>query len=256
MKHVLLCLVSVMALMAASKETKVKLPSSRADLANGEKLFQNHCALCHGLNGGGGRGPMLTQAKLSRAPDDTALLKVIEEGIRGTEMPGADSMSDQEMKQTAAYVRSLGRVPQKPVPGNPTLGAEIYRGKGKCATCHSMHGEGGIAGPDLAGIGGRRSAGYLRESLVDPGAAVPERYLLVTVVAKDGRKVTGVRVNEDSFSLQIRDDSGRSYSFWKHEIAQADKQRGKSPMPSYKGQLSDDELTDLVAYLASLKEEK
>ena len=78
----------------------------------------------------------------------------------------------------------------------------------------------------------------------------------MTVVTKKGQSVTGVRVNEDSFSIQIRDDAGRSYSFWKNEIAQVDKQRGKSPMPSYKGQLSDDELTDLVAYLASLKEEK
>ena len=95
-----------------------------------------------------------------------------------------------------------------------------------------------------------------RESLVDPGAAVPEGYLLVTVVTKSGEKVTGVRVNEDSFSMQIRDGAGRSYSFWKNEIAQADKQRGKSPMPSYKGQLSDEELTDVVAYLASLKEGK
>jgi cytochrome c oxidase cbb3-type subunit 3 len=256
MKHVLFCLVSAVSAIAAVKETKVKLPTSRADLVTGEQLFKNHCALCHGLNGGGGRGPMLTQAKLSRAPDDAALLKVIEDGIRGTEMPGADSMSEREMKQTAAYVRSLGKLPQQPVAGNPTRGAEIYRGKGNCATCHSIKGEGGISGPDLKGIGGRRSAGYLRESLVDPGAAVPEGYLLVTVVTKDGRNVTGVRVNEDSFSLQIRDDSGRAYSFWKSEIAQVNKQRGKSPMPSYKGQLSEDELTDLVAHLASLKEEK
>ena len=79
---------------------------------------------------------------------------------------------------------------------------------------------------------------------------------LHATVTKDGRNVTGVRVNEDSFSLQIRDDSGRSYSFWKPEIAQVNKQRGKSPMPSYKGQLSEDELTDLVAHLASLKEDK
>jgi putative heme-binding domain-containing protein len=245
-----------MGAIAAVKETKVKLPATRADLAEGEKLFQNHCALCHGPKGEGGRGPMLAQAKLSRAPDDAALLKILEDGIRGTEMPGADSMSEHEMKQTAAYVRSLGKLPQKPVPGNPGKGAEIYRGKGACASCHSIKGDGGIAGPDLAGIGGRRSATYLRESLVDPGKAVPEGYLLVTVVGKDGRNVTGVRVNEDSFSLQIRDASGRSYSFWKHEIAQVNKQRGKSPMPSYQGQLSEDELTDLVAHLASLKEEK
>ena len=63
-------------------------------------------------------------------------------------------------------------------------------------------------------------------------------------------------MNEDSFSIQVRDAGGRSYSFWKKDLAQIDRQRGKSPMPSYQGQLSDAELTDLVAYLASLKEAK
>src|SRR5437899_10180934 len=124
MKRALLCLVSAaVAAMAAGTEPKVKLPNSRADLANGEKLFQHHCALCHGPKGEGGRGPVLTRAKLSRAPDDATLLKVIENGIRGTEMPGADSMSEREMRQTAAYVRSLGKIPLKPVPGNPAHGA-------------------------------------------------------------------------------------------------------------------------------------
>src|SRR5262249_39671285 len=152
--------------------------------------------------------------KLPRAPDDAALLRVIEDGIRGTEMPGADAMSDREMRQTAAYVRSLGKLPMKPVPGDPVRGAEIYRGKGKCASCHTIHSEGGIPGPDLSAIGTARSATHLRESLIDPQAAVPEDYLLVTVVAKSGPAVTGQRVNEDSFSIQVRDNSGRSYSFW------------------------------------------
>jgi len=199
---------------------------------------------------------MLTRAKLGRAPDDAALLRVLEDGIRGTEMPGAGAMSDREMRQTAAYVRSLGKVAVKPVPGDAARGAEIYRGKGNCAGCHAIHGEGGVAGPDLSGIGESRSAAYLRESLVTPGAAVPEGYLLVTVVPKSGERVTGARVNEDSFSIQIRDSGGRSYSFWKKDVAQIDRQPGKSPMPSYQGQLADGELTDLVAYLASLKEAK
>ena len=256
MKRALLCLLCAVTSMAAVPDLKVKLPNSRADLARGEKLFEVHCALCHGPKGEGGRGPMLAQAKLSRAPDDAMLLKVIGEGIRGTEMPGAGAMSDHEVRQTAAYVRSLGKVALKPVPGNPTHGAEIYRDKGKCSACHSIHGEGGVSGPDLADIGARRSAGYLRESIVDPGAAVPEGYLLVKLVTKSGQTVNGIRANEDSFSIQIRDDSGRSYSFWKTDVAEVEKQRGKSPMPSYKGQLSEDELTDLVAYLASLKEGK
>jgi cytochrome c oxidase cbb3-type subunit 3 len=242
--------------LAAGTETKAKLPNSRADLLQGEKLFQVHCALCHGPKGEGGRGPMLTRAKLLRAPDDAALLKILQDGIRGTEMPGADAMSDREMRQTAAYVRSLGKVALKPVLGDAARGSEIYRGKGNCASCHSIHGEGGVAGPDLSEIGETRSAVYLRESIISPSAAVPEGYLLVTVVSNTGQSVTGVRVNEDSFSIQIRDSNGRSYSFWKKDVAQVDKQRGKSPMPSYHGQLSDGELTDLVAYLASLKEVK
>ena len=165
-------------------------------------------------------------------------------------------MSDRELQQTAAYVRSLGKLPAKAVPGDSAHGAEVYRGNAGCANCHSLHGEGGVAGPDLSAIGASRSAAHLRESLVDPQAAVPEDYLLVTVVPQNGPSVTGVRVNEDSFSIQVRDSSGRSQSFWKSEITKIDKQPGKSPMPSYKGQLSDVELTDLVAYLASLKESK
>jgi cytochrome c oxidase cbb3-type subunit 3 len=242
--------------IAAETKTKVKLPNSRADLVRGEKLFQVHCARCHGPKGEGSRGPTLIRLRLLHAPDDAALLAVIDEGIRGTEMPGAEAMSRHEMLQTAAFVRSLGKVPQQPVPGDPARGAEIYRTKGNCGGCHSIAGEGGVAGPDLTQVGEMRSAAYLRESLVDPQAAVPEGYFRLTVVLKAGHSVTGIRVNEDSFSIQVRDDSGRSYSFWKTEITRVDKPPDKSPMPSFKSQLSDTELTDLVAYLASLKERK
>lgn len=242
--------------VAADTKTKVKLPNSRADLVRGEKLFQVHCARCHGPRGEGSRGPTLIRARLVHAPDDAALLAVIDEGIRGTEMPGAEAMSRHEMLQTAAFVRSLGKVPQQPVAGDPARGAEIYRTKGNCGVCHSIAGEGGVAGPDMTQIGEMRSAAYLRESIVDPQAAVPEGYERLTVVPKAGHSVTGVRVNEDSFSIQVRDDFGRSYSFWKSDITRVDKPQDKSPMPSFKSQLSDTELTDLVAYLASLKERK
>lgn len=256
MKPGLLSLLWVVAALAAGTEAKVKLPGTRADLAQGEKLFAVHCSRCHGAKGEGSRGPTLAQPKLSRAPDDAALVKVIHDGIRGTEMPGADAMDDHEIVQTAAYVRSLGRVPAKVVPGDPAHGAEIYRGKGNCATCHSVSGEGGVAGPDLSTIGDSRSAAHLRQVLLDPQGAIPEGYLLVTVVPKSGPSLTGQRVNEDSFSIQIRDSAGGAHSYLKEDLTRIDRQRGKSPMPSFKDQLSETELTDLVAYLASLKEKK
>src|SRR5260370_935129 len=142
MKVTWLLLAAGGAALAAGTELKFKLPSSRADLLQGEKLFKVHCALCHGPNGEGGRGPLLTRAKLSRAPDDGALLRILEDGIRGTEMPGAGAMSDREIRQTAAYVRSLGKLMQSVVPGDAARGAEIYRGKGSCTGCHSIRGEG------------------------------------------------------------------------------------------------------------------
>src|SRR5437016_537361 len=184
MKQALLAVLCTMAAVAAETETKVKLPNSHADLARGEKLFQIHCARCHGAKGEGSRGPALARPKLPRAPDDTALVDVIDNGIRGTEMPGAGAMSDREMRQTAAYVRSLGKLPVKRVPGDQARGAEIFRGKGNCVSCHSIDGDGGVAGPDLSTIGTTRSASHLREALVDPQAAIPEEYLLVTVAPK------------------------------------------------------------------------
>ena len=253
MRLAFLFLVSALAAFSAEPEP---LPSTPADLAQGEKLFRNHCGLCHGPKGEGSRGPMLTRAKLRRAPDDVTLVKIVTDGIRGTEMPSAiDAMSEHEIRQTAAYVRSLGKIERRPVPGDPKRGAALYSGKGNCVSCHSLHGEGGVAGPDLTDIGERRSADYLRNALVNPEAELPEGYLLVTVTAKDGRSLTGVRINEDSFSIQVRDGAGRSHSFWKTELTRVEKQRGKSGMPSFKTSLADPEVTDLVAYLASLKPE-
>src|SRR5437588_4452266 len=119
MKPALLAVLCAMTALPAEAADKVKLPGSHADLARGEKLFTVHCARCHGAKGEGSRGPALNRARIPRAPDDVALLTIIEEGIRGTEMPGAGAMSEREERQTAAYVRSLGRVRPVPVPGSP-----------------------------------------------------------------------------------------------------------------------------------------
>ena len=58
-------------------------------------------------------------------------------------------------------------------------------------------------------------------------------------------------MNEDSFSIQIRDLSGRFYSFRKADLKELKKLRGKTPMPSYERGLTTEELDDLVAYLAA-----
>jgi len=231
----------------------------------GRVLFQRHCAPCHGPKGDGGRGSNLAVRRLPRAPDDAALAAIITLGIPGTQMPGT-RMTAEENAQLVAYVRGLGRTAPAAVAGDRAGGERLFWSKGNCGQCHTVGARGGRLGPDLTDIGARRSAAYLRTSLVDPEADVPEtfavyrraifmpdNFLLVRVVTKAGRGITGVRMNEDAFTIQLRDAGDHIYSFRKDELRELHRDWGKSPMPSYRGVMSEAELADVVAYLASLE---
>jgi cytochrome c oxidase cbb3-type subunit III len=228
---------------------------SPADSSLGERLYLNQCAMCHGHSGEGGRGPTLARPKLLHAPDDDALGNVIRRGIPGTGMPGT-GLVDAEMRELVLYVRKLGQVQPAVLGGDPKRGEEIYRTKGACAGCHTLSGNGGAFGPDLTGVGASRSPQHLRESLLNPAADFPRGFAWVRAVTRDGRMVTGVRVNEDTFSIQMRDAAGKLHSFWKAELREFHKDLTKSPMPSYRSTLTAAELDDLVAYLASLQKVK
>ena len=82
--------------------------------------------------------------------------------------------------------------------------------------------EGSTYGPDLTRIGGARSVKYLEESIVDPSADIPADYQGVTVVTKEGSRVVGVRVNEDSFTVQLRLPSQEFRSFVKDDAERSD----------------------------------
>jgi len=226
--------------------------ASPADLKRGEQLFLGHCASCHGPKGEGGRGPYLARPRLPRAPDDAALFALLRDGIPGTEMPAAWVMIMKELWQTVTYVRSLGRTAEEKVPGDAARGAALFTGKGNCASCHVVRGQGGTFGPDLSEIGARRSASYLRAALLEPEKTVPEGFLQLRVVTRDGRRITGIRLGEDTFTVQLRDPAG-VYSLLKQDLKEYHKDPGKSPMPSARGLLSGSELDDLVAWLISLR---
>ena len=226
--------------------------ATNADLKSGQQLFMSQCARCHGSKGEGGRGAVLAQPRLRYAPDDESLFVVIRDGIKGTEMPGGYALDTRETWQLAAYVRSLGRMAPEKVTGDPKHGQELYGSKGRCAQCHINGGVGGSLGPELTEIGARRSAAHLRAAVLDPGSTLPEDFLQVRVT-KDGQTITGVRLNEDVFSIQIRDLNGGIHSFLKEDLKDLQRDTGKSPMPSFRGTLSASEVDDLVAYLVSLR---
>jgi len=110
---------------------------------------------------------------------------------------------------------------------------------------------GSIFGPDLSIIGSARSIEYLRESIVKPSADVPEEFEGVTVVLDDGSRVRGIRINEDTFSIQLRDPAQQIRMFQKDDLREVIHEK-QSLMPAYQ-QLAPSDLDSLVAYLASLR---
>lgn len=226
--------------------------TSAADLEQGAKLFAGRCAGCHGPRGDGGKGTDLGVPMLPRAATDLALYRVVRYGIPDTEMPST-LLSTKEVWQIAGFVRSLGQVKREKVAGDGANGERLVRAKG-CLQCHALGADGGQLGPPLSEIGSRRSAAYLRAKLTDPGADLPETYRAVELTTRAGQKISGIRMNEDGWSIQVRDMSNRLHSLGKDELSQLKVER-RSLMPSYKS-ASAAELTDMVAYLSSLRGDK
>ena len=221
------------------------------EVTQGQRLFDIHCSRCHGLGGVGGEGPNLMRENLRRSTTDEALLAIVEDGIEGTDMPGAWTLNGQEIRGVAAYVRSLGTVAREDLPGDPARGRDLYDAT-LCSTCHVVDGEGIAFGPDLTDIGLLRGSEHLRESIRDPAASVTPRYRTVLVEDAGGAEIMGVRMNEDTFTIQILDQAGRLRSFRKTEIRRFELLPEESLMMSY-ADFGDDELDDLVAYLATLR---
>jgi cytochrome c oxidase cbb3-type subunit 3 len=226
-------------------------PAPTVNPAAGQAIFQSHCALCHGLDGGGGRGPDLRRPKLDRAPDDEALKSLIANGIP-PDMPDGEFYSPEDIANIAAFVRSLGNIPAEKLPGDPARGKALFERSG-CLGCHILAGQGTGFGPALTDIGAKRGAAQLRETLRNPAKTLPEGFLLVEVTTSSGQTVRGIRLNEDTFTIQLKDTQGRIYSFRKSTLRSLNKLRNQTPMPSYASAFSPAQLEDLVAFLASLR---
>ena len=225
----------------------------------GEELFIGYCSRCHGIGGTGGEGPSLQGRQFARVKEESDLARLVLTGISGTVMSRTWVTRD-EANQIASYVWSLARVDDQPIEGDPFSGSEIFSGIGGCASCHIINGQGVGIGPDLSNIGARRGITFLRESVVAPGKSIPKgdrashsNFLAVSIEMSDGRKMRGMRINEDAFILNLRDTEGSYYLLQKDQMNKLTREFGESIMPGYGSTLNSEQITNLVAYMASLR---
>jgi cytochrome c oxidase cbb3-type subunit 3 len=235
-----------------------------AAIREGSSLFRANCSPCHGLNAtGGGRGPDLSANRWTHGSSDGDIFRTITQGVPGTEMP-ANGFEDSEVWAIIAYLRSLSP-PKQAVHGDREKGEKVFAASG-CSTCHMVKGHGGRLGPDLSRVGASRSAAYLIDSVREPSKdlsdgmldpnnhwGLPLVYDTVTIVTADGRRITGVAKNEDTFSVQVLDTDQKLQFFLMKNVREVIHER-KSLMPAYSEQmLGRAVLLDLVAYLQSLQ---
>ena len=225
---------------------------SAEQIQGGYRLYASQCQLCHGLNGDNIAGTNLSRQQFRLVTTDSDIRRLVATGTKAG-MPPFTTLKAEEVDGLIAFIRSgMDRSGVTFRLGDAARGKTVYDGKGGCASCHRVSGQGMRMAPDLTDIGYIRRPGQIFTSLTDPIKATMPINRPIVIVMKDGRTVKGRRVDEDTFFVRLIDSNEALVSIPKDGIRQYEI-RQDTDMPSFQGKLSDSELGDLLAYLLSLK---
>jgi putative heme-binding domain-containing protein len=225
---------------------------AQADIIKGQATYRAQCSTCHGVMGQGVGGVDLRRGVFKTVRSDEDLMRVVSTGV-GNGMP-AFKFDQAEMTGIVAFIRAGFDLAGAAVRlGDPQRGRQLFAGKGGCASCHRVNGEGGgKGGPDLSDVGSARTLGTLQGMIVDPATYLLPINRSVRAVTRDGKVIIGRRLNEDTYWVQLLDENDRLLSLEKSQLKEY-KVLTTPRMPPFKDKFSTEEVADLVAYLASLK---
>lgn len=211
------------------------LAAQPLELTLGQRVYLDHCAICHGFAGDGrghaadhfataprdftaGRYKIRSTAS-GQVPTDDDLVRSVVRGLPGTGMVPQDHLSETEVRAVIDFIKTLSPkfagtprpvalpIPAEPAPSDGALarGRKVYE-KAECQECHGREGRGdGPSAKDLK----VKPTDLTRRPF--KGGSTPRDILRSTITGLDG-----------------------------------------TPMPSYHLLLDDAELWDLARYVASL----
>jgi uncharacterized repeat protein (TIGR03806 family) len=130
-------------------------------------------------------------------------------------------------------------------------GRDAFRDAG-CLQCHRIGGEGGVVGPDLAGVGRRLSRRDLLESILLPSKAIADEYAVFQVETADGLSVSGRIEREDDRVVVLRPPSSDGVVTIEKANIVGRRRSEQSNMPAGTVNiLAKEQILDLLAYLIS-----
>jgi cbb3-type cytochrome c oxidase subunit III len=92
---------------ASAGEAKNSFAGNAAAIKEGEKVFDEKCADCHGGDAMGGAGPDLTDDKWIYGGSDAEVFATVSGGRKGGMPSWKGQLKDEEIWKVIAYIRSL-----------------------------------------------------------------------------------------------------------------------------------------------------
>src|SRR5688500_5860334 len=190
---------------------------TQADIERGALVYGAHCSPCHGPEGETVANVDLRRGQFKLGSTDEDLARIITRGVPGTAMP-PNKFTEPDLSALIAYIRSMREFGARAVAlGDPGSGQKLFESKG-CPACHRVDGNGSRFAADLSDVGAIRSGEALHRSLLDFSNAVAPGRRFVRAVTSDGRVVTGRRLNEDTYTVQLMDEQERLVSLSKADL--------------------------------------
>lgn len=184
----------------------------------------------------------------------TGMLEVIETAKRRED--GAVKAKLQQYLQSLPQTRSAAAFPYLLAGGDTSAGKKIFfeHTAAQCMRCHKIGNKGSEVGPALDGVSTKHSREYLLEAVLFPNNNIAPGFEMTMVTTKDGKSFGGMVRKETDTEIQL---SAPVPNAPVDIVKKADIQTrspGISAMPEIMQQvLTQRELRDLVAFLASLK---
>lgn len=171
-------LVTLILVSTAVGHTLAAGAADPAQIAEGERLYNQNCVFCHQPDAIGkpGFAPSLTNPELLATASDKFLMGTIRDGRPGTGMAPFAHLGRKGATAVVAYLRSHNNEPNRSaeVDAEPAASGDPRLGKiwfdDICSTCHGVNGDGYLAGGTGTAIGtagflGKASDGFIRETI-------------------------------------------------------------------------------------------
>ncbi len=125
-------------------------------VSEGELLYSENCAMCHGQDGEGVDAPALNDKRLLSRTADETIFSLISSGVPSTEMPAWNQLhggpfTDDQVRQLVIFIRQWEKdAPDRlaeAMAGDPVDGLILYNST--CIVCHGPEGVGTDVAPAL-----------------------------------------------------------------------------------------------------------